>query len=72
MTSPCSIELPSAKEYREFAEECLSWANRAPSQNERNTLVDIARVWMQMAYDIECHNQYRGTVTKYRLAGLDL
>jgi hypothetical protein len=52
-----STELPSPTEYRAFADECLRWANRAPSQAQRNTLVEIARVWMQMAFDKECKSQ---------------
>ena len=51
MASP--IELPSSKEYREFAEECLRWAARAVDADQRSSLVEIARVWMQMAADIE-------------------
>lgn len=59
MEPQSSTELPSPKEYRAFADECLRWANRAPSQAQRNTLVEIARVWMQIALDKECKGQTR-------------
>jgi hypothetical protein len=50
MTSPT---LPTPAEYRNFADECLSWANKVRSQERRNTLLEIARTWMQMALRIE-------------------
>jgi hypothetical protein len=57
MASPSSMDIPSPAEYRAFADECLSWANRAPNQAQRNTLVEIARMWMQIALDKECQSQ---------------
>ena len=57
MAALSSTKLPSPKEYRAFADECLRWANRAPDQDRKNTLVEIARVWMQIARDRECQSQ---------------
>ena len=57
MAPSFSTELPSPTEYRAFADECLRWANQAPSQAQRNTLIEIARVWMQIALDRECQSQ---------------
>jgi hypothetical protein len=53
MAPSSSTELPSPTDYRAFADECLRWANQAPSQAQRNTLIEIARVWMQTALDRE-------------------
>src|SRR4051812_40964669 len=39
--SPMSV----AKEYREFAEECLRWAADAHTQEHRTVLVGMAKTW---------------------------
>jgi hypothetical protein len=45
--------LPTPTEYRNFADECLGWANKVRSQERRNALLEFARTWMQMALRIE-------------------
>ena len=45
--------LPSPAEYREFAIECLRWADEAPRLDQRCALIEIASDWMHMALNIE-------------------
>jgi hypothetical protein len=52
MPSSSSIE-PSQTEYRRFADECLRWADRVPRLDQKNTLIEIAQVWMHAALMIE-------------------
>jgi len=56
MASQSSIELPSPTEYREFAVECLRWADRVPWPEQRITLIEIASEWMHTALVLE-YNQ---------------
>ena len=48
-----TIGLPSPAEYRQFAIECLRWADEAPRLDQRCTLIEIASDWMHMALNIE-------------------
>jgi hypothetical protein len=48
-----STALPSPAEYREFAIECLRWADVAPQLYQRCTLIEIASDWMHLALSIE-------------------
>jgi hypothetical protein len=57
MISQSSTEVPSPVEYRAFADECLRWANKVRNQEERNTLLEIARTWMQAALKLESAEQ---------------
>ena len=41
--------MTTVKEYRHFAEECLSWARDARSEEERKAFLDMARTWTQAA-----------------------
>ena len=50
-----AIGLPSPAEYRQFAIECLRWADEAPRLDQRCTLIEIASDWMHMALNIECN-----------------
>jgi hypothetical protein len=43
----------SPKEYREFAQDCLRWAAETKSESHRQTLLDMAKTWMQAALEIE-------------------
>ena len=56
MSSPSPRQLPSPTEYREFAVECLRWADRIPKPDQRITLIEIASEWMHMALVVE-YNQ---------------
>jgi hypothetical protein len=39
----------SAKEYREFADECMGWAKTARSDQERQIFVQMAQTWLWAA-----------------------
>jgi hypothetical protein len=43
----------SPKEFREFAEECLRWADETRSERHRQVLRDMAKTWMQAALQLE-------------------
>lgn len=54
---PCpGLENPAmttAKEYRQFAEECLRWAEEADIEQDRAALIELARDWTVAAMRIE-------------------
>jgi hypothetical protein len=39
----------SAKEFREYADECLGWAKTAKSDKERKTFLQMAQAWLEAA-----------------------
>ena len=43
----------SPKEFREFAQDCLRWADETQSERHRQVLLDIAKTWMQAALQLE-------------------
>jgi hypothetical protein len=43
----------SPKEFREFAQECLRWADETKSERHRQVLRDMAKTWMQAALQLE-------------------
>jgi hypothetical protein len=43
----------SAKEYREFAEQCLGWAKAARTGGERVIFLEMAQTWFQVAALLE-------------------
>jgi hypothetical protein len=43
----------SAKEFREFAQECLRWAGETKSERHRQVLLEMARTWTQAALEAE-------------------
>jgi hypothetical protein len=43
----------SPKEFREFAQECLCWADETKSERHRQVLRDMAKTWMQAALQLE-------------------
>ena len=43
----------SAKELREFAQECLRWAGETKSERHRQVLLEMARTWIQAAVEVE-------------------
>jgi hypothetical protein len=43
----------TAKEYREFAAECLRWATEVDSEEDRKSFLDMARDWTLAAMRIE-------------------
>ncbi|MFZ0423676.1 MAG: hypothetical protein WAL80_12440 [Xanthobacteraceae bacterium] len=45
--------MTSAKEYREFAAECLLWATEVASEKDRQIFLDMARDWTLAAIRLE-------------------
>jgi hypothetical protein len=45
--------MSSAKEFREFAEECLRWATETRSESHRDVLLEMAKTWTQAALEAE-------------------
>jgi len=45
--------MSGAKEYREFAEECLRWAATAHNKEHRQHLLEMAKTWDQAALEAE-------------------
>jgi hypothetical protein len=43
----------TAKEYREFAAECLRWATEVTQEDERQAFLDLARDWTLAAMRVE-------------------
>jgi hypothetical protein len=43
----------SAKEYREFMEECLRWARTTRSEKHREALIEMAKTWSEAAVQLE-------------------
>ena len=39
----------SAKEFREYADECLRWAEETDNDEHRQAFLDMAVVWMKLA-----------------------
>ena len=40
--------MPTIDECRRNAEQCLHWADEAANDQQRETLLEIARLWTQM------------------------
>jgi hypothetical protein len=43
----------SAKEYRDFAAQCLRWASRAKREEHKNMMLQMADHWMKTAQTME-------------------
>jgi hypothetical protein len=41
--------MSSAKEYREYADECMGWAKSAKTDHERDLFLQMAKAWMDAA-----------------------
>ena len=41
--------MTSARDYRNFAEQCLDMAERAPSK-QRQTLLNMAEAWLELSH----------------------
>jgi hypothetical protein len=46
--------MPDAHEYRQVANDCISWARIATSDNQRARLVELAKQWEAGAKELEC------------------
>jgi hypothetical protein len=45
--------MASAAEYRQYARECLEWADKAENEAERKHFLSMARAWTQAALRLE-------------------
>jgi hypothetical protein len=41
--------MPTAEEYRRYADECLAWAKQAVTDSERETYLQMAQDWLRAA-----------------------
>jgi hypothetical protein len=41
--------MTTADEYRQFAEECLRWADKAKTAKEKKAFLDMAQTWIKAA-----------------------
>jgi len=39
----------SAKQFRDFARECMQWAEEASSEGDRRHFIEMAKAWMHAA-----------------------
>jgi hypothetical protein len=46
----------SSKELREFADECLGWAQTARTGRERQIFLQMSRTWLWAAARLDGHN----------------
>ena len=49
----CGCVMSSPKEFHEFAEECLRWAEQTDDKEERQLLIDLSKQWTQAALAYE-------------------
>ena len=42
----------SSKQYRDFARECLQWADESASEEDRRHFIDMAKAWVQAAAEL--------------------
>ena len=40
-------------EFRQYAEEAMRWANQSNTQDQKQSLIDLARIWTQAAVQSE-------------------
>jgi hypothetical protein len=45
--------MDTAKEYRDYADECVAWAKDAQSDTDRETFLKMARDWLRAATLVE-------------------
>ena len=43
----------SSEQYREFARECMRFAEESASEQDRQHFVDLAKAWMHAAAELE-------------------
>ena len=59
----------SSKQYREFARECLRWAEESASEEDRRHFLDMAKAWVHAAAelrDVSDHLETRSHVPLVR------
>ena len=45
--------MSTVDEYRKLARDCLRWANRALTEEQRKQFLNLAREWQQVASGLE-------------------
>jgi hypothetical protein len=45
--------MSTVDEYRKYARDCLRWANRALTEEQRKQFLSLAREWQQAASGLE-------------------
>jgi hypothetical protein len=45
--------MTTASEFREYAKECLAWADEAETEEQRQSFLDMARDWTLAAFHLE-------------------
>jgi hypothetical protein len=45
--------MATAKEFQEFADECMRWAAEARTEDQRQSFLQMARAWTQAALRLE-------------------
>ncbi len=45
--------MTKAADFREFADDCLRWAATAKDESQRDTLLEMGRVWRRTAELVE-------------------
>jgi hypothetical protein len=48
-----SAEIASAKQYRQFRDECLRWAQAARNEAERDIYLQLAKTWHEAELRLE-------------------
>jgi hypothetical protein len=47
--------MTTTTDYRDFAHDCLRWTEQAKDASERDTLIDIAQLWLNVASRLDQH-----------------
>jgi hypothetical protein len=51
----------SSKQYREFARECLRWAEESTSEEDCRHFIDMAKAWVHAAAELRDPNDHSET-----------
>jgi hypothetical protein len=51
----------SAKQYREFARECMRWAEESASEEDRRHFLEMAKAWVQAAAELRDESAHSET-----------
>jgi len=47
--------MTTTTDYRDFARDCLHWTEQAKDASERDTLIGVARLWLNVAARLDHH-----------------
>ena len=45
--------MPTASDFRQYAQEAIGWADQSKSEQEREACIDLAQTWAQAAIQAE-------------------